>query len=113
MANADEDNPRPTADEETPRSGRRSKGKRGFISVRPPVEPVDQLAVYKKNADALGLDLGDYCVMVLAQAHDLAVPWYITDAIDEARKKREREQRRTGAQPLFDVQGGRPLARSA
>lgn len=105
-----------TADEEhTPRPGRRSKGERGFISVRPPVAPVDHVAVYKKQADALGLDLGDYCVMVLAQAHDLAVPDYITGALEDARKEREREARRTGAQPLFNVdsQGGRPLARSA
>lgn len=83
--------------------------------MRPPLEPVDQLAVYKKNADALGLDLGDYCVMVLAEAHKLAVPDYITEAIDEARKKRELDERRSGAQPLFDVdvRGGQPLARSA
>ena len=83
--------------------------------MRPPVEPVDHVDVYTKQAKALGLDLGDYCVMVLAQAHGLAVPDYITEAIEDARKKRELEHRRTGAQPLFDVdaQGGRPLARSA
>ncbi len=113
MATADNDDaPRP--------SGQQSKGKRGFISVRPPLEPVDHVAVYQARADALGLALGEYCVKVLAETHGLPVPSYITDALEKAptarERARKREERRTGKQPLefpVDVERSQPLARSA
>lgn len=102
-------------EESTPRPGRKSKGERGFISVRP---PVGHLAVYQERAESMGLSLSDYVVLALAQSHDLPVPDYIIEELEKVRTKREAERSNTGAQQLdFPVskrlQRGRPLARSA
>lgn len=59
--------------------GRESKGPRKPAMVRTPEE---QYAHYKGEADALGLDLGDYYVYVMAQHHDLPMPHYIRERIN-------------------------------
>lgn len=87
------------------KSGRRNKGERGFISVRP---PTDHLAEYDELARDLGIPLGDYAVMRLAQAHGLPVPEYIEEEISRAASQRD------AAADVLDIEGGVvPLARSA
>ncbi|AMY56175.1 MULTISPECIES: hypothetical protein [Nocardiaceae] len=49
--------------------------------------PDTQYAHYKNEADALGLDLSDYYVYVMALHHDLPMPHYIQDRIDPAQYK--------------------------
>lgn len=55
-----------------------SKGKRGHINTRAPRPQHD---IYRALADDLGLDLGDYSVLVLACVHGLEVPPYIAGKI--------------------------------
>lgn len=64
--------------------GRESKGPRIPAMVR---TPDTQYAHYKNEADALGLDLSDYYVYVMALHHDLPMPHYIQDRIDPAQYK--------------------------
>lgn len=54
--------------------GPRSKGSRYQQTIR---VPVDQFAVYQAQAREAGLDVGDYVVARLAEAHELPVPSYI------------------------------------
>jgi hypothetical protein len=50
------------------------KGNRSPVYARVPVE---HRAVYEREAEALGLALGDYAALVLARYHDLPEPDYI------------------------------------
>lgn len=53
---------------------RAHKGPRGFISLR---APEDQHAVYIRRAAELGIDNGEYAVLMLALAHGFDPPDYI------------------------------------
>ena len=109
--------------------GQPRKGTRGYIPLRP---PVDQLAVYQQRADELGIALGSYSVMRMAEAEGLDVPDWVLDEIERAKKKRADEAERAaeerarqqiaGLEELPEQKPGhpavlprkeRPLARSA
>ena len=62
--------------------GRPSKGARGCLSVR---APLNQAEVYERRADELGIDLGDYWVLVMARASNLDIPDYILKKLDPER----------------------------
>ncbi|MEV6774411.1 hypothetical protein AB0N05_37820 [Nocardia sp. NPDC051030] len=53
-------------------------GDRHPVAVRP---PRDQWEIYRDRADELGLDLGNYMVLVMACAHGKPVPDYIADKL--------------------------------
>lgn len=83
--------------------GRRSKGDRSQIGVRP---PTDQKLFYESRAAELGISLGTYAVLTLAEAHNLEIPQFVRDELAEARRKRGDVE--------LDLEGGRrPMARSA
>ncbi|MBF0816300.1 hypothetical protein E4U02_07735 [Microbacterium paludicola] len=96
----------------------RNRGDRAYMPLRP---PTDQQEHYKQKADELGISLGSYGVMRLAQAEGLPVPDYITDEIEQARRKRlnAAARRRTEQLSFLEVReddtarGGQPLARTA
>lgn len=105
--------------------GQPRKGTRGYIPLRP---PVDQLAIYQQRADELGIALGSYSVMRMAEAEGLDVPDWVHDEIERAKKKRAKEaeerkqQQIAGLEELPEQKPGRPavlprkerpLARSA
>ncbi len=79
--------------------GRRSKGERLRLVARPPAE---QKLLYEEIARQRGLNLSDYTVLVLAQAHHLEVPEFVAHELELA-EKRARD----------DEGEGRPMARSA
>lgn len=54
--------------------GPEPKGIRRQFTVR---VPIDQYDVYKQEADARGLSLGDYLTSVLARGHGLPEPDYL------------------------------------
>lgn len=62
------------------RAGRKSKGVRVAYSVR---FPEAQYARYTREAHALGLALGDYVVLRLSQLHDLEIPDYVEQELDD------------------------------
>ncbi|BAE45952.1 MULTISPECIES: hypothetical protein [Rhodococcus] len=62
--------------------GRPSKGARRCLSVR---APLNQAEVYERRADELGIDLGDYWVLVMARASNLDIPDYILKKLDPER----------------------------
>jgi hypothetical protein len=68
---------------------REHKGKRGHINTR---APLTHHNTYQARADDLGLDLGDYSVLVMARAHGLPVPDYIARRVDTAKLLRHDEQ---------------------
>ncbi len=68
---------------------REHKGKRGHINTR---APEAQHNKYKERAAELGLDLGDYSVLVLARAHELPVPEYIRKKVDPAKLRKHDDQ---------------------
>lgn len=94
-----------SAREQTPpTSGRRHKGERGFMSVRPPL-PYE--AAYKQRAEDLGLDgVGEYVVLCMALLHSQPIPEYIEDQLDQ-------DDLAKLARLLRIAEGGLPLARSA
>ncbi len=88
--------------------GRKHLGERGYVPVRP---PINQKLVYEERARSMGISLGSWAVMRLAEAENLPVPEYIQDEIARA------EARRDGAlsQPVLDIgdEGSeRPMARA-
>lgn len=66
------------------RAGRKSKGVRVAYSVR---FPEAQYALYTGEAHALGLALGDYVVLRLSQLHDLEIPDYVEQELDDNQLK--------------------------
>lgn len=98
---------------EQKRPGRRGRGARTSINAR---IPDDQYAIYDAAALKLGIPIGSYITMRLAENHGLPVPEYVLDEIETARVRREQELHQNGAQPFdlpIDDEGGVPLARSA
>ncbi|MGV9864457.1 hypothetical protein [Rhodococcus koreensis] len=59
--------------------GRPHKGTRKCISVRAPLQ---QHSFYEARAEELGLELGDYALLVMARAYNLDVPDYILKKLD-------------------------------
>lgn len=93
-------------DQTPPTPGRKNKGERGFISVRPPAAYEPQ---YKQRADELGLDgVGDYVVLCMALMHGQPIPAYIAAQLGE-------DGIAAAARLLRNLnhEGGVPLARSA
>jgi hypothetical protein len=87
-------------------SGRKHLGERGYIPIRP---PLDQKQTYSERAEALGISLGSWSVMRLAQAEGLPVPDYINDELARGAARRES----LAAQAQFDLEdGGGPVARA-
>ena len=89
-------------------SGRRHLGERGYVPVRP---PIDQKQVYSERADALGISLGSWAVMRLAQAEGLPVPDYIQDELAKGAARLKALETQTALD--IDEEGhGRPMARA-
>lgn len=89
-------------------AGRKHLGERGYVPVRP---PIDQKQTYAKRADALGISLGSWAVMRLAEAEGLPVPVYIQEELAkaEARRKASRTQARLD---IDDEGDGHHMARA-
>jgi hypothetical protein len=89
-------------------AGRKHLGERGYVPVRP---PIDQKHLYEERARSLGISLGSWAVMRLAEAEHLPVPEYIQDEIARAKARREADL----TQPALDIddgRGGLPMARA-
>lgn len=82
------------------KAGRRNLGERGYVPVRP---PIDQRNTYAERAEALGISLGSWAVMRLAEAEGLPVPDYIQDELRKARAR----QLALGAQAALDIDEAR------
>jgi hypothetical protein len=76
------------------------RGERAAFTVR---FPVAQNAVYEERAAELGIPIGSWVALRLAQVEGLPVPAYIEEEIKRAESKRAHEAE----------QGEFPLARSA
>jgi len=93
--------------------GRRDRGARTNLLSR---VPNDQYAVYEAEADRLGIPIGSYTTMRMAEIHKLAVPDYILEEIRIAAERRAAaaaQKSRDQLAGLDTLEGGRPLARSA
>jgi len=93
--------------------GRRDRGARKNLLSR---VPDDHYAVYDAEADRLGIPIGSYSTMRLAEIHNLPVPDYILEEIRAAADRRAAEAAKSSRDQIagFDsLEGGRPLARSA
>ncbi|MFH8253015.1 hypothetical protein ACH3VR_21795 [Microbacterium sp. B2969] len=78
--------------------------------------PDDQYAVYEAEAERLGIPIGSYSTMRLAEIHHLPVPDYILEEIRAAADRRAAAAAKASRDQIagFDsLEGGRPLARSA
>lgn len=85
--------------------GRRSKGDRAQIGVRP---PTPQKRFYEARAQELGISLGTYAVLRLAEVHNLEIPEFVREELAQAA-----ERRRNGEDELDLGGGSLPMARSA
>jgi hypothetical protein len=65
------------------KQGRPSKGTRPQHTVRFPAEHYSR---YQHNAEELGLSYSDYVTFVLARAHGLDLPEYITRQLGRERR---------------------------
>lgn len=93
--------------------GRRDRGARKNLLSR---VPDDQYAVYEAAAERLGIPIGSYSTMRLAEIHNLPVPEYILEEIRAAADRRAAAAAKASHDQIagFDsLEGGRPLARSA
>ncbi|WP_337007231.1 hypothetical protein [Microbacterium sp. LB12] len=93
--------------------GRRDRGARKNLLSR---VPDDQYAVYEAAAERLGIPIGSYSTMRLAEIHNLPVPDYILEEIRAAADRRAAAAAKASRDQIagFDsLEGGRPLARSA
>ena len=105
----------------------KSRGDRDAFTVRP---PADQGAVYREHAEKLGIPVGSYATMRLAEADGLPIPGYVLEEIEKAKLERaaaaeqrkqqqlsglEEEQRSvaTARARAAIARKERPLARSA
>ncbi len=77
-----------------PTGGRRSLGPRKAQTVRMPVSHFD---VFDAAAEDEGLEIGDYLVKTLAEAHGLPVPGYIVERQRKALAARGGQELRIGA----------------
>lgn len=95
-----------------------SRGNRKSIHVRP---PIDQHRFYAERAAELGIAVGSYAAMRLAQADGLPVPDFVVDELEKARRQRAEDAASRRAEQLSileedesdPVRRGMPLARSA
>lgn len=97
--------------------GRRDRGARKNLLSR---IPDDQYAVYEAESERLGIPIGSYTTMRLAEIHNLPVPDYILEEIRVAAERREAAAAKRRASAARDqiagfdsLEGGQPLARSA
>lgn len=93
--------------------GRRDRGARKNLLAR---VPDDQYAIYEAEAQKLGIPIGSYNTMRMAELHKLPIPPYILDELKRAKEHREAEAREAARDQIsgFDaLGGGQPLARSA
>lgn len=74
---------------ERKKPGTRPKGARGAITVRVPAE---QKAVYEEAAKQAGLPAGDYIALVMAERHGLALPAYISEALQAHANKQAQQE---------------------
>ena len=93
--------------------GRRDRGARKNLLSR---VPDDQYEVYEAEAHKLGIPIGSYNTMRMAELHNLPVPQYILDELQRAKERRELEAREAARDQIAGLDalgGGQPLARSA
>jgi hypothetical protein len=93
--------------------GHRDRGKRRQLLSR---VPDDQYEIYEAEAHKLGIPIGSYNTMRMAELHKLPVPKYILDELKRAQERREAEAREAARDQIAGLdalEGGRPLARSA
>jgi hypothetical protein len=84
------------------RRGTRPRGSRTAITVRVPDE---QYARYAREAEKLGIPIGSWAAIVLAESQHFEIPQYIKTEISKAAERRNADQR-THAEEL-------PLPKSA
>lgn len=70
--------------EQRRKPGRKPRGPRKQFPIRVPSE---QFMLYKRQAEAEGIPIGDYIVAALARAHQLPEPEYVTQSREQARKQ--------------------------
>lgn len=93
--------------------GHRDRGKRRQLLSR---VPDDQYEIYEAEAHKLGIPIGSYNTMRMAELHKLPIPKYILDELKRAQERREAEARKAARDQLPGLDtlgGGQPLARSA
>ena len=90
----------PNEQDKPNRGGQPSRGDRSNVTVRVPVE---HRAVYEARADELGIALGSWIALKLAEAEGLEVPDYL-------KRELARGAHRT---PVSRRGKGRPVARMA
>lgn len=61
--------------------GRRSYGERSAVSTRP---PQDDKTIWQEKADALGVSLGSWVIIVANTAAGLEIPDFVLDELDKA-----------------------------
>ncbi|KXZ58732.1 hypothetical protein Mlaev_02435 [Microbacterium laevaniformans] len=71
--------------------GTRPRGARVSINVR---VPLDHHAVYTRHAEELGIPLGSWVALQLADAQNLPVPAYIEEELRRAQARRDAEDSR-------------------
>ena len=77
-------------EEKLPRKrGTRPRGKRSAITVR---VPDDQYEIYAQQAAAIGIPIGSWVAIQLAQTKHLDIPSYITAEITKAEERRKAEE---------------------
>lgn len=70
--------------------GTRPRGNRSAITVR---VPDDQYEIYAKEAATLGIPIGSWVAIQLAQTKHLDIPPYITAEIVKAEERRKADER--------------------
>lgn len=66
--------------------GRRSYGERSAVSSRPPQE---DKAIWQEKADALGVSLGSWVIIVANTAAGLEIPDFVLDELEKAEAIKE------------------------
>lgn len=77
--------------EEPRRRGQRPRGKRTAITVRVPDE---QYQLYAREAEELGIPIGSWAAIKLAESQKLDIPTYIQTEITKAAERRAAEARK-------------------
>ncbi|MGO1627501.1 MAG: hypothetical protein ACTHX2_01695 [Microbacterium sp.] len=74
-----------SADDRRGKPGRRRRGDRASRTIRYPTDWQDHL---ERRARIVGIDVGSYLTLAIAEHEKLPVPEYILDEIEDTKRKR-------------------------